>query len=175
MRPPRPGPLGAVPGPARGGLCCRVACRRSPSRPPRSRPFALPRFGRGSCWISADGRSCLDGKRNRAAGGDVGGVRRLRHGVCQFPDYRAAVPGAEPALPGRHHNDDGRPNCCFYRTVCLGGHNVGHQGAVGEAQSALGYGGAWLLAALVCAMGSLLACWACRQLWKWRRNNADAG
>lgn len=58
--------------------------------------------------------------------GDVGGVCRLRHGVRQFPDYRAAVPGAEPALPGRHHNDDGRPNCCFYRTVCLGGHNVGH-------------------------------------------------
>ena len=51
----------------------------------------------------------------------------------------------------------------------------GIQGAVGEAQSALGYEGAWLLAALVCAMGSLLACWACRQLWKWRRNNADAG
>lgn len=51
----------------------------------------------------------------------------------------------------------------------------GIQGAVGEAQSALGYGGAWLLAALVCVLGSLLACWACRQLWKWRRNNADAG
>ena len=51
----------------------------------------------------------------------------------------------------------------------------GIQGAVGEAQSALGYEGAWLLAALVCAMGSLLARWACRRLWKWRRNNADAG
>lgn len=51
----------------------------------------------------------------------------------------------------------------------------GIQGVVGEAQSALGYEGAWLLAALVCAMGSLLARWACRRLWKWRRNNADAG
>lgn len=51
----------------------------------------------------------------------------------------------------------------------------GIQGVVGDAQSALGYGGAWLLAALVCVLGSLLARWACRQLWKWRRNNADAG
>ena len=58
--------------------------------------------------------------------------------VCaNFQTTGAAVPGAEPALPGRHHNDDGRPNCCFYRTVCLGGHNVGHPRCVGEAQSAL--------------------------------------
>ena len=42
----------------------------------------------------------------------------------------------------------------------------GIQGMVGEAQSALGYEGAWLLAALVCAMGSLLARWACRNLWR---------
>ena len=122
-------------GPALSGLCLgplvvayAVASLAGGRRLDRRGPAPLlsSRLGRGGCWIGADGRSRLDGKRDHTAGGDVGGVCRLRHGVRQFPDYRAAVPGAEPALPGRHHNDDGRPNCCFYRTVCPGGHNVGH-------------------------------------------------